>query len=251
MPQRPRIALKVTDLAASLAFYIEGIGFGLLESQSAAGTAQIVDSDGDPILLAGPPVEDVKALLDEPRVVYKPGDTLDFLENDIDAKCVNLTGKGLGDVQVEEDSWGDRKLTLKDPDGYTILFVKPAKHSPEKMLALYATGGDELASVLAGLDESELDLLRAPGEWSIRQIVHHLAETDSLFLLSIETALAHSGSTYVRNPYDQETWVKVMGYAERAIDPSLALNKAIRMHLSQLVQHIPGSWEHYVMMKLA
>ncbi len=138
MPKRPRIALKVTDLDASLAFYIEGIGFELVESQPVAGTALILDSDGDPILLAGPQVEDVKVHLDEPRIVFKPGDTLDFVENDLDARRAGLAGKGLVGAQLEEDSWGDRKLTLKDPDGYTIVFVMSAKRSPEKMAALYA-----------------------------------------------------------------------------------------------------------------
>jgi hypothetical protein len=149
------------------------------------------DSFWDRILLAGPQVADIKAHLDEPRVVLKPGDTLDFPEKDINARHANLVGKGLGDqIQLEEDTWGDRKLILKDPDGYKLVFLLPAKPSPEKMAALYAQGGDELASMITGLSESELDLTRAPGEWSIRQIVHHLAETDTLILMAIKTALA-------------------------------------------------------------
>jgi catechol 2,3-dioxygenase-like lactoylglutathione lyase family enzyme len=249
--------MKVTDVAASLAFYVDTLGFELIESQPEIDMAVILDSESESfwgrIVLAGPQVEDVKSHLDEPRVVYKPGDTLDFLEEDIDARHASLAGKGLGDhVQLEEDSWGDRKLILKDPDGYTIILLMPAKPSPEKMAALYAQGGDELASIiLEGLSEPELDLVRAPGEWSIRQIVHHLAETDTLFLLAIKTALAQSGSTYVRNPYDQDIWVKALDYSGRSIEPSLALIKAIRAHIAQLLQHVTDYSEHYVMLKWA
>jgi catechol 2,3-dioxygenase-like lactoylglutathione lyase family enzyme len=253
MSKRPRIAMKVTDLATSLVFYVNNLGFDLVESKPEVDTALVLDSDDNSfwgcILLAGPQVEDVRVHLDEPRVVYKPGDTLDFLENDIDAKCVNLIGKGLGDMKVEDNIWGDRKLTLKDPDGYTIVFLTPAKPSPEKMAALYEQGGEELSSILADLGEPELDLVRAPGEWSIRQIVHHLAETDSLFLLPIKTALAQPGSAYVRNAYDQDAWVKTLDYTGRAIEPSLALVRAIRRHISQLLQHIPDNSEHYVILK--
>ncbi len=256
MPKRPRIAMKVSDLAASLAFYVETLGFELIESQPDVDMALILDSDVDSfwgnILLAGPQVQDVKAQLDEPRVVYKPGDTLDFFETEIDARHASLTAKGLGDyLKLEENTWGDRKLTLKDPDGYTIIFLTPATPLPDKMRSLYKQGGDELASVLAGLSESDLDLVRAPGEWSIRQIVHHIAETDTLFLLAIKTALAQSGSTYVRNPYDQDIWVKALDYSGRSIEPSLALTRAIRSHISQLLQHVPNNSEHYVMLKWA
>jgi hypothetical protein len=210
------------------------------------------DSFWDRILLAGPEVADIKAHLADPRVVLKPGDTLDFIEKDINARHASLAGKGLGDqIQLVEDTWGDRKLILKDPDGYKIVFLLPAKPSHEKMVALYAQGGDELASMIAGLSESELDLARAPGEWSIRQIVHHLAETDTLFLMAIKTALTQSGSYYVRNPYDPDVWVKALDYTGRPIEQSLALVKAIRAHIFQLLQHVPSNSEHFVLLKWA
>jgi catechol 2,3-dioxygenase-like lactoylglutathione lyase family enzyme len=244
----------VTNLAASLAFYIDTLGFELIESQPEVDVAVIRDNDPDSfwgrILLAGPQVSDIKAHLDEPHVVLKPGDTIDFPEKDINARHASLAGKGLGDqMQLEEDTWGDRKLILKDPDGYKLVFLLPAKPSPEKMAAHYAQGGVELASMLAGLSESELDLARAPGEWSIRQIVHHLAETDTLMLMAIKTALAQSGSYYVRNPYDQDVWVKALNYSGRPIEPSLALVKAIRAHIFQLLQHVPDISEHFVLLK--
>jgi catechol 2,3-dioxygenase-like lactoylglutathione lyase family enzyme len=59
MPKHARVALKVNDLASSLTFYVDSLGFQLAESQPDADIAVVLDSDGDPILLAGPAVEDL------------------------------------------------------------------------------------------------------------------------------------------------------------------------------------------------
>ncbi len=249
LPKHARVALQVNNLASSITFYVNRLGFQLVESQPHADRAVVLDPDGDPILLAGPAVEDVSTHLDEPRIVYKPGATLDFLEENLNARLATLTTGGLTDIRQEQTEEGDRKLSITDPSHYTISFVQ--QRSPEKTLALYSRGGNDVAVVLAGLAETDLDLTRAPQEWSIRQIVHHLAETDSMHLMIFASALAQSGSTFLRNPYDQDLWVETLAYKERAIEPSLALIKATRQYLAQLFQHIPDHWDRYVLLKFA
>lgn len=209
----------------------------------------MLDPYGEPILLAGPAVEEVSTYLNEPRIVYQQGATLDFIGENLDARLAALVGRGLTDIHQEQTEEGDRKLSIKDPSNYTILFVQ--QRSPEKTRSVYSRGGDDVEAALAGLAETDLDLTRGPDEWSIRQIVHHLAETDSMFLMAIKTALAQSGSTFIRNPYDQDYWVETLAYQERAIEPSLALIKAVRQHLAQLFQQIPDHWDRYVLMKFA
>ena len=249
MPKRPTRALKVTDLASSLTFYVDLLGFQLAESQPDADLAVVLDPYSDLILLAGPAVEDVSAHLVEPRIVYKPGATLDYVQENLDARLASLTAHGLTDLQQEQTEEGDRKLRIKDPNNYTIIFVQ--QRSPEKTLALYTRGGNDVEAALAGLTETDLDLRRAPEEWSIRQIVHHLAETDSMHLMIFASALAQSGCTFIRNPYDQDHWVEALAYSERAIEPSLALLNASRRHIAQLFQHIPDYWDRYVLLKFA
>ncbi len=251
MPKHVRVALKVNDLASSLTFYVDRLGFQLAESQSDADIAVVLDPDGDPILLAGPAVEDVSSHLDEPRIVYKPGDTLDFSEENLDARLAALTACGLTDICQEQTDEGDRKLTIKDPSNYTISYIQRVQRSPEETIALYSRGGDDVEAALAGLTEADLDLTRAPEEWSIRQIVHHLAESESMFLMTFKSALAQSGSTFIRNLYDQAHWVETLAYKERAIEPSLALIKATRRHIAQLLQHIPDHWDRYILLKFA
>jgi catechol 2,3-dioxygenase-like lactoylglutathione lyase family enzyme len=252
MPRLPRIALKVNDLAASLAFYGERLGWRLSENQPGADMAVILDpDDASPLLLAGPTVADVSSHLDEPRLVFKPGDTLDFVEKDLDVRLADLTARGLTDIQQEIADEGDRKLSIKDPSGSTIRYIQRAQRSLEEILSLYARGGEDVEAALAGLTEADFDLVRAPDEWSIRQIVHHLSESESLFLLGLKSALAQSGSTYIRNPYDQALWAEELAYQKRAVEPSLALIKASRQHITHLVQHIPEYSDRYVLLKFA
>lgn len=253
MPKRARVALKVNDLASSLTFYVDRLGFQLVESQPDADLAVVLHPDGDLIMLAGPTIEDVKSHLDETCVVYKPGDTLDFSgeEENLDARLAALTARGLSDSHLEQTDEGDRKLTIKDPSNYTISYIERAQRSPEETRAQYSRGGDDVEAALAGLAEADLDLTRAPEEWSIRQIVHHFAEVDAMFLMIFELALAQSGGTFIRSSYDQTHWAETLAYRERAIEPSLALIKATRWHIAHLFQHIPDHWDRYVLLKFA
>jgi len=249
MATRSKVALKVNDLSASIAFYER---LGLLtrdDSQPAEADLVYMLLGPQPILLAGPTIEDVRSHLDAPRIVFKPGDTLDFGEDDLAVRRADLAEKGFTNLEEGHMPNGSPKLTLQDPNGYKIVFYQRRKRSPEEIVALYTKGMDELESLVAGLTDEQLNLRRSPTEWTIRQVVNHLADSDSLFLMHFKTALAQPGSTFVRPPYDQEHWVKVQDNEHRAIGPSLALSRAIRTHIVQLLQHIPDHWERSITVK--
>jgi catechol 2,3-dioxygenase-like lactoylglutathione lyase family enzyme len=129
---KPRIALKVRDLPTSIAFYVDVMDFKLADAQSSSDLAYLLDTDGDQMLLAGPGIEDVKSYLDDPRIVFKPGDTLDIHETDFAARLDTLSKKDLPDLRIEENSSGDRKLILQDPNGYVIVFIAPTRRSAEE-----------------------------------------------------------------------------------------------------------------------
>ncbi len=249
MPKLPGFAMIVSDLAASVTFYVDSVGFALLEQQPEADMAQLIDYDGDPILLVGPKAQDVRAHMSEPRLVFKPGETLINRVNELEVREASLREQGITEITLEESSLGERTLTFKDPDGYIVAFFAPAKRTPEETIALYSQGPDELQETLGGLAEADLDVSLAPGSWTIRQNVHHLAESESLFLMQFKTALANSGRTYIRPPYDQEKWPQSLAYTQRPIEPSVAFVRASRNHISQLLHYVPDNWEKYVMMK--
>ncbi len=247
MSHKAGAALRVTDLDSTLAFYTHYLDFALVSSQPDAGTALIRDSGGDLLLLADPRIEEVIGLLAEPRLVFKPGNTLDYLETDLESRHARLLERGLTEAEILQTTspLGDRRLTITDPNGYRFTFEQAASRTPEQTLALYSRCSDSIVEAIAGLSEADLDLKRAPDEWSIRQIIHHFAESSSLILIPVKIALAQSGSACAQS-YSQDQWVEGLDYAHRPIEASLALVKAVQVHIIQLLHHVPDNWERYV-----
>jgi catechol 2,3-dioxygenase-like lactoylglutathione lyase family enzyme len=245
---KPAFAMPVTDLATSTAFYTDYIECTLVE-QPGPDMALLLYPDGDTCLLLGPHAGDPTPYLAEEHYIIKLGEaeTLRLEGYDLDARHSTLLQKGLKDLQLVETRWGDRSLNIKDPDGYILNYYAPAQRSQQETLTLYTRGPDELEAALSGLSVADLDLASAQGEWSIRAIVHHLAEGEIIFVSPLKMAAAESGRTYYPNWHSGNlVMAENLNYAGRPIEPSLALFRAINSYVVQLAQYVPDVWEHYV-----
>ena len=123
------------------------------------------------------------------------------------------------------------------------------ERNSEAILARYADGPAQLECAISGLKESELDLALGSDSWSIRQIVHHLADGDDIWKIAIKAALGNSGGTYHLMWYwdkPQEEWAESWDYAGREIESSLGLLRANRRHMVELLQQVPDAWERYI-----
>ena len=115
------------------------------------------------------------------------------------------------------------------------------------ILASYAAGPDRLEAALAGLSEADLDLALSGDSWSIRQIVHHIADGDDLWKEFVKRAIGNPEGEFILAWYwqiGQAEWARRWAYRERAIEPSLALFRASRAHIVQLLAHRPEAWSH-------
>lgn len=63
-----------------------------------------------------------------------------------------------------ETEWGWERLTVTDPSGYVITFWGGRTLTDEQILSYYDQGNERLQAALAGLEEHQLDLFRAPGK---------------------------------------------------------------------------------------
>jgi len=118
-----------------------------------------------------------------------------------------------------------------------------------EVLAQYADGPSLLDSALAGLTETDLDLAPSADSWSIRQIVHHLVDGDDIWKTCIKTALGNSDALFSLKWYtvkSQMEWSESWAYASRSLDSSLALYRANRRHIVDMLEHIPGACEKSV-----
>jgi len=118
--------------------------------------------------------------------------------------------------------------------------------NPNEVIANYAQGPGQLEAAIAGLSVTELDLALSKDSWTIRQIVHHLADGDDLWKAFVKQAIGNPGSEFVLAWYwqmPQNEWAERWAYRERAIEPSQALYRASRFHIVQLLEHTPEVWD--------
>jgi uncharacterized damage-inducible protein DinB len=122
--------------------------------------------------------------------------------------------------------------------------MKPPEDQ-DKLLELFKKGTAILEDALAGLSDSELDYAPSNGGWTIRQIVHHLADGDDLWKIYIKMALGNEQAEFSLKWYSafpQTEWAKRWNYEKRSIDISLTLLRAIRAHILQLLEYAPDGW---------
>jgi hypothetical protein len=121
--------------------------------------------------------------------------------------------------------------------------VTSQEQKEEKKLSRYAGGIEELDGVLEGLSESQLDLSRGEGKWTIRQVVHHIVDAEDIWKTCIKAALGNPGCTVDMNWYIIDNkCAEPLDYAHRAITDAVELFRATRRHVVELVKYLPGAW---------
>lgn len=116
----------------------------------------------------------------------------------------------------------------------------------ENVLTQYADGPTLLDQALSGLSDTDLDLTLGEDSWSIRQIVHHVADGDDIWKTCIKTALGNSDALFSLQWYiirSQMEWSESWAYPCRGLASSLELYRANRRHIVDLLEHIPGALE--------
>ena len=84
--------------------------------------------------------------------------------------------------------------------------------------------------VIAGLSEAQLSQREAPGKWSVRHVVRHLADGDLVWGWRLRMVLAHDRPTITG--YDQDLWADRLQYGQA--DVSLALEDFTVLRRSNL-----------------
>lgn len=98
--------------------------------------------------------------------------------------------------------------------------------SRAERLARFLDGERMLRAAVAGLDDADLSAHPIPGEWSIREIVHHLADGEQVSAVRLRRLLVEDGP--LLPGYDAAGYATAMAYAERPIEPAITAFAAVR-----------------------
>jgi uncharacterized damage-inducible protein DinB len=120
------------------------------------------------------------------------------------------------------------------------------------LLQQYADLPLRLKKTLHGLSVSDYSLARQEGKWTIREIVQHLVDADSLVHTLVLVALGNPGCVYDQTWYKiDNSWAQILKYQQRSIDLALALYKANHQSLVELLKILPDSLERHLVLRWA
>jgi hypothetical protein len=108
-----------------------------------------------------------------------------------------------------------------------------------ELLERFRRGPELLAVVLTGVFGDEEDFTPAPGKWSARQIVAHLADGELVSAHRMRQVLAEENPTLIG--FDQDAWASNLDYARRKPKQSLETFRRLRAENFELLKGAPES----------
>ena len=111
-------------------------------------------------------------------------------------------------------------------------------HTRKRLIDQYKDGYRAVAEALTGATDAELDAHPAPGKWSAREIVHHLADSEMTSAIRLRLLLATERPTILG--YDENEFAKRLHY-DRPIEASLAALEATRRSTAEILDRMGES----------
>ena len=105
------------------------------------------------------------------------------------------------------------------------------------LLERYRRGAEVLAVVLTGVFGEEEDYTTAPGKWSIRQIIAHLADAEVVGAHRFRQVIAEENPTLIA--FDQDAWARNLDYQRRKPKQSLETFRRVRAENYELLKEVP------------
>lgn len=94
----------------------------------------------------------------------------------------------------------------------------------------------QFREAVRGLDDAQLDTPYRPGGWTVRQVVHHLADSHMNAYIRYRLALTEDQPTI--NAYDQGLWAELADARTLPVEDSLAILEGIHRRWVALAESL-------------
>ncbi|MEO7118382.1 MAG: DinB family protein [Candidatus Limnocylindrales bacterium] len=105
-----------------------------------------------------------------------------------------------------------------------------------ELIARYREGPTILRAAVAGLDEAGMDHVGESGEWSARQVIHHVADSEMMSAMRLRRLLAEENADI--QGYDEAEFARALHYDTRPAEPSLQAVEAARATTADLLDRM-------------
>lgn len=104
----------------------------------------------------------------------------------------------------------------------------------------------KLKKLTRGLTAKQLKWRPEPAQWSIAEIIAHLADAEIVASWRMRSVIGENGVTL--QPFNQDSWASVFRYEDRDARRSLELFRVLRENNLEMLREIPReTWENYGM----
>ena len=100
-----------------------------------------------------------------------------------------------------------------------------------------AVAPTNLADAVSGLSEAQLDTPYRPGGWTVRQLVHHVADSHINAYTRLRFALTEDNPTI--RPYEEAVWAELPDARMLPVSVSLSLLQALHERWVFLLRELP------------
>ena len=119
------------------------------------------------------------------------------------------------------------------------------KQERHEKIELYGKGFDMLIEILKDIPREMWTFKPAPTEWSIHEVIIHLADSESNAALRARSLISEPGSTLMG--YDQDIWASSLNYHDQNLQDALEVTRLARKTTYALLKKQPDKvFDHSV-----
>lgn len=110
------------------------------------------------------------------------------------------------------------------------------------LLETFSAAPERLRKAIDGLTDNDMAAQLRHGKWSIKQIIFHLTDSETVGFVRVKLAFAQTEALFPG--YNQESWVKEFGYQQKdrkALNDVIQLFELLRSFTSSVFRTSTGS----------
>ncbi len=117
--------------------------------------------------------------------------------------------------------------------------------TPEQLNA-YEAAPAQVAAAIANLSEAQMHFIRAEGDWSVHEVIIHLADSEVFGYERMRKTMAEDNPTV--DVYDENAWAMNLSYRTQDRNLAIVLFTALRHSSAALLRMLPPeAWERTCM----
>lgn len=119
------------------------------------------------------------------------------------------------------------------------------KKERDGLIEKYRTAFDEFEAALKLIPREAWLFKPAPKEWSVHQVIVHLADSETNSYLRARRLVAEPGQPLMG--YDQDVWADKLDYHNQSVEDALEVTRLVRKMTYDLIKRLPDeNWSNTV-----